>query len=130
MTREMKMGAICGCMMRGEREYVVYVIGIERGLACFPDRTMGGGREREQTREGREDREIRLCGVYVAHVELRMSDRVETFDIAREHEHVVLLFDRKSFVEIFFPLPFPALTLAFGRRGGGCSLDGERGRYR
>ena len=37
---------------RREREYVVYVIGIERELACFPDRTMGGGREREQTREG------------------------------------------------------------------------------
>ena len=104
----------------------MYVIGIERGLACFPDRTMGGGREREQTREGeRIERYVYVW--YVVHVELRMSDRVETFDIAR---HVVLLFDRKSFVEIFFPLPFPALTLAFGRRGGGGSLDGERGRYR
>ena len=105
------------------------VIGIERGLACFPDRTMGGGREREQTREGeRTERYVYVW--YVVHVELRMSDRVSTFRHRSRAPHVVLLFDRKSFVEIFFRLPFPALTLAFGRRGGGCSLDGERGRYR
>ena len=75
MTREMKMGAMRGWMMR-EREYVVYVIGIERGLTCFPDRTMGGGREREQTREGeRTERYVYVW--YVAHVESRMSDRVD-----------------------------------------------------
>ena len=76
MTREMKMGAMRGWMMR-EREYVVYVIGIERELACFPDRTWGGGREREQTREGeRTERYVYVW--YVAHgTWLRMSDRVD-----------------------------------------------------
>ena len=73
--------------MDDERESTLlcsYVIGIERELACFPDRTMGGGRERESRREReRGPRDTFMWCVCCARgVEDERSGR--HFDIARE----------------------------------------------
>ena len=98
----------------------MYVIGIERGLACFPDRTMGGGREREQTREGeRTERYVYVVLCCARHVELRMSDRVD-ISISLRARHVVLLLIENRLSKSFSHYLFLLLPLPLGGAAAGA----------